>query len=375
MTTTAVRTISSERVSVARPVSAARRLVGGFRRHRRLIGGLFSLAVIVAVFVGVLPKVADFAAVRAEIAEMTWIELVTLTAAAIWNLVTYWFVVKSSLPGSTLGQAMIATEASTAVSNTVPAGGAIGMGITFRMFRSWGFKRSAVTLSMLTSGIWNNFAKLALPVLALSLLALQGAATPSRVVAGMVGLGALAAAIGLFALALRRETLAWRAGELAARAVGPIRRALRMAPPHDWGDTVVRYRNRMIELLSRRWYRLTLWTLVGHLSLFLVLLLTMRHIGISASEVSVIEALAAFAFTRLVTAIPFTPGGLGVVELALTAALVTAGGDREQVVASVLVFRALTYLIPIGFGALTFLYWRRQVAAGDASSRPQLAGG
>ena len=44
--------------------------------------------------------------------------------------------------------------------------GAIGMGITFRMFRSWGFKRSAVTLSMLTSGIWNNFAKLALPVLA-----------------------------------------------------------------------------------------------------------------------------------------------------------------------------------------------------------------
>jgi uncharacterized protein (TIRG00374 family) len=101
--------------------------------------------------------------------------------------------------------------------------------------------------------------------------------------------------------------------------------------------------------------------------LFLVLLVTMRHIGVSASEVSLIEALAAFAFTRLVTAIPFTPGGLGVVELALTAALVAAGGDREQVVASVLVFRALTYLIPIGFGALTFLYWRRQVAVGHTS--------
>jgi putative heme transporter len=56
------------------------------------------------------------------------------------------------------------------------------------------------------------------------------------------------------------------------------------------------------------------------------------------------------------------------VELALTAALVTAGGNREQVVAAVLVFRALTYLIPVGFGALTFLYWRRQVAVGHASS-------
>jgi putative heme transporter len=183
-----------------------------------------------------------------------------------------------------------------------------------------------------------------------------------------VGLAALAAAIGLFALALRREKVAWRAGELAAGVARPVWRVLRVAPPHDWGDTVVRYRNRMIELLRRRWYWLTLWTLVGHLSLFLVLLLTMRHIGISASEVSVIEALAAFAFTRLVTAIPFTPGGVGVVELALTAALVAAGGDRGQVVASVLVFRVLTYLVPIGFGALTFLYWRRQVAVGDTSS-------
>jgi putative heme transporter len=367
-TTATTSTITTDATGETPPVSAAHGLVDFVRRHRRVIGGLFSLALIVAIFYGVLPKVADFSSVRAEIAEMTWIELCTLTAAAMWNLVTYWFVVKASLPGATIGQAMIATEASTAVSNTVPAGGAIGMGITFRMFRSWGFKRSAVTLSMLTSGIWNNFAKLALPVLALSLLALQGAATPSRVVAGFVGLAALAVAIGSFALALRRETVAWRAGELAAAVVRPIRRALRMGPPHEWGDTVVRYRNRMIELLSRRWYWLTLWTVVGHLSLFLVLLLTMRHVGISPSEVSVIEALAAFAFTRLVTAIPFTPGGLGVVELALTAALVTAGGAREQVVASVLVFRALTYLVPIGIGALSFLHWRRQVAIGHASS-------
>jgi putative heme transporter len=365
--TTTTSTITRHIPAEARPVSAIRGLVAGVRRHRRLVGGAFSLVVIVAIFYGVLPKIADVSAVRAEIAEMTWLELSTLTAAAIWNLVTYWFVVKASLPGATLGQAMIATEASTAVSNTVPAGGAIGMGITFRMFRSWGFKRSAVTLSLLTSGIWNNFAKLALPVLSLSLLALQGAATPSRVIAGVVGFGALVAALGLFALALRRETAARRAGQLAARVAAPIRRRLGLRSPDDWGGTVVRYRDRMVDLLRRRWYWLTLWTLVGHLSLFLVLLLTMRHIGVSASEVSLIEALAAFAFTRLVTAIPFTPGGLGVVELALTAALVTAGGDREQVVASVLVFRALTYLIPIGFGALTFLYWRRQVAARHTS--------
>ena len=46
------------------------------------------------------------------------------------------------------------------------------------------------------------------------------------------------------------------------------------------------------------------------------------------------------------------------IELAMTAALVTAGGDREQVVAAVLVYRGLTYLLPIPIGVLCYLAWR-----------------
>lgn len=72
-----------------------------------------------------------------------------------------------------------------------------------------------------------------------------------------------------------------------------------------------------------------------------------------------IQVLAAFAFIRLVSALPITPGGLGVVELGLTAALIAAGGDRAEVVAGVLVYRVLTYLLPIPFGALTYVAWRR----------------
>ena len=66
----------------------------------------------------------------------------------------------------------------------------------------------------------------------------------------------------------------------------------------------------------------------------------------------------AFAFVRFLTALPITPGGLGVIELGLSAALVYAGGPRAEVVAAVLVFRALTYLVQIPFGAITYVYWR-----------------
>jgi putative heme transporter len=75
--------------------------------------------------------------------------------------------------------------------------------------------------------------------------------------------------------------------------------------------------------------------------------------------VSWAEALAAFAFVRLISALPITPGGLGVVELGLTAALISAGGDEAQVAAAVLVYRALTYLPPIPIGAVLYLKWRK----------------
>lgn len=120
---------------------------------------------------------------------------------------------------------------------------------------------------------------------------------------------------------------------------------------------------------------LTLATLVSHLSLFLVLLLALRHIGVSNREVSWAEALAVFAFARLVTAIPITPGGIGIVEVALIAGLSAAGGARPQVAAAVLVFRALTYVLPIPLGLGAYVFWRRNSSwrrAPNAAPRTEL---
>ena len=72
--------------------------------------------------------------------------------------------------------------------------------------------------------------------------------------------------------------------------------------------------------------------LAGHLTaVFLVLLVSLRAVGVDASQVSLVEALAAWSLIRLLTAIPITPGGLGIVEVGLSAALVgSAGREREQ---------------------------------------------
>jgi uncharacterized membrane protein YbhN (UPF0104 family) len=113
--------------------------------------------------------------------------------------------------------------------------------------------------------------------------------------------------------------------------------------------------------------QLTLSTILSHLALFFVLLLALRDVGVSEHEISTAQVLGVFAFGRLLTTLPLTPGGLGIVELSYIGGLILAGRSHAdvpadlfhaQVAAAVLVFRALTYGVQVPIGRLTYLTWR-----------------
>jgi len=301
----------------------------------------------VAIFWYVLQQFADLSEVWAAMQTLTWSEIALLSAATIWNLFTYWVVVVLSTPALKLSQAAVLTQSTTAVANSVPAGGAVAVGLTYTMLSSWGFSRSRSTLSVVVSGIWNNFVKLGTPILALAILALQGERSGGRLVAAFAGLGGLIAAIVIFALILKSEEFARRAGLTGQRAVSALLKPVNRGPAEGWDIAITKWRSRVLGLVQQRWLALTVSTIVSHLSLFAVLLLSLRVLGVSEAEVGWAQALAVFAFARLLTAIPLTPGGVGVVELALIAGLTQGPGDHGQVVAAVLMFRLLTYVLPI----------------------------
>jgi uncharacterized protein (TIRG00374 family) len=265
----------------------------------------------------------------------------------------------ATMPGMTLRQATVSTQTSTAVSNTVVGGAAISLGLTYAMNTSWGFSRSRTSVSLLISGLWNNFAKLGLPVIALVMLAFSSTPTTGRLLAGVVGVAVLVTAVVLLGMLLRSREAAARLGTAMGGIASAVRRPFGKGPVSGWDRATTKFRERTVLLLRARWHWITLTTIVSHLSLFAVLLLALRFVGVGADQVSVAEALAVFAFARLLTAIPFTPGGLGVIELALITGLSTAGGPRALVAAAVLVFRALTYVLPIPIGLATYIFWQR----------------
>jgi uncharacterized membrane protein YbhN (UPF0104 family)/membrane-associated phospholipid phosphatase len=350
-------------------------------RIRLITQAVFSLALVVVLFYYLLKDV-DLALVWAEIQAMTWTEDAALLAIAAWNLATYGLVWISVTPGLGFGRAMVMTQAASAVTNTVPTvGPAIGTGLTYTMFRSWGYSGSRTSVAVLVSGVWNAFAKLGLPVLALALLALQGNASGGRVTLALAGIGGLVAAIMVFALLLRSEQLAERFGLLAGRVASRLLGLIRRPPVQGWELATVKFRSRTLELLEHGWVPITAATLVSHLSLYVVLLACLRAVGVSDAEVSWAQVLVAFAFMRLVTIVPFTPGSAGVAEFALIAPLVAAGGDREQVTAAVLVYRALTWGLQIPVGVACYLWLRRSqlrtqpVTAGTPQVTAPKAGG
>ena len=72
-----------------------------------------------------------------------------------------------------------------------------------------------------------------------------------------------------------------------------------------------------------------------------------------------VDAFAAWALVRLLGSIPITPGGIGVVELGLTGALVGFGGSNAAVVAAVLVYRFLTMVPTLVLGLVAAFTFRR----------------
>jgi hypothetical protein len=97
-----------------------------------------------------------------------------------------------------------------------------------------------------------------------------------------------------------------------------------------------------------------------------------RGLGLSQSQVPWQTCLAAFAFVRLLTVLPVTPGGAGITELGLVGVLAAGAGHEvaAQVTAAVLLYRAVTYLAPIPGGALACLAWRYAPALRRGENRP-----
>lgn len=322
--------------------------------------GALSVAIIVATFAYVLPTIANYGDVWDVVQQLSWPEIGLLLAATALNVVTFAPSWQVALPGLSFMQALTVTQASTALSIVVPGGVAAGVAGSVGVLRGWHFSTRDITRAITLTSLWNQFINLSFPILAVFLLALSGESTAALATVAFIGVAILGVVVAGFVLILVSNRLAGDLGDVAARFVNWTLRKVHRGPVSWSGASFESFRREAGTLLERRWLPLTGATLLGNLTVFLVLLVSLRTTGVPASQVTLVEAFASWALVRLLTAIPITPGGIGVIELGLTGALVGFGGHRASVVAAVLVYRFLTTVPTLILGLAAALTWRRQ---------------
>jgi uncharacterized membrane protein YbhN (UPF0104 family) len=326
---------------------------------RTAVGGGLGLAVIVGTFVFVLPKVADYRDVWGVVKTLSWGQVGLLVGATALNLATYAPPWQAALPGLRFRQAFVLTQASTASTFVLPGGAAVGIGVSFGMLRGWGFTGRPVTLALAVTGIWNQFAMLSFPIVAVALLTLSKEQNPLLQTVAFIGVAILIVSAAGFAAGLTSDRLAKWVGNTAARIVTRLKSWIRRGPVKWDGASFVSFRHEAVGLLKRRWHVLTLAVLAGQFTVFLVLFTSLRVFDVTAGEVSAIEAFAAWSLVRLLGSIPITPGGIGIVEVGLTTALVGFGGHNAEVVAAVLVYRFLTIVPTLTLGLVAGATYKR----------------
>jgi uncharacterized membrane protein YbhN (UPF0104 family) len=240
--------------------------------------------------------------------------------------------------------------AGSALSQVLPGGAAVNVATQYGMLRNWGFEGRPVVLAVSLTTLWSQFATFAFPVLAIALLSLDGGHDGTLRTVALAGLVIVAMLAGALVAVLWSPRMAKRLGDKTARIAARLNAIVHKGPAQWNGDDLARFRSNAIDLLRHRWAALTATTLANQLTVFLVLVVSLRALDITRSEAGLIEAFAAWSLVRALGSIPITPGGVGVQEIALSGALVGFGAHNAAAVAATLLYRALTFLPSVVLG-------------------------
>lgn len=328
-------------------------------RKKQIIAGVVTVIVLVLVFALLLPKMGNYAAAWDAIKNMSLFELGILSFSVVFSIVVYVFPFQAALPGLHYGPAFMIRQTSFTISNAVPAGGAIGLGVQYGMLAQAGFSGASATSAIGITSVFNLMVTLALPVLGVIALVFSGGAHAKEVFGALGGLAAVLVMVGLFGAILRSDETARKVGGLVERIAAKVFGIVHKPAPTGITEQIVKFRESTVDVVSKRWALLTGTNFLQQFAQFGVLMVALRITETGeTTKVTIAAAFAAFALARLAGFIPITPGGLGTVDAGLTGLLIAFGATKNDALAATLLWRAASWVPQVLIGMVTFLIWR-----------------
>jgi uncharacterized protein (TIRG00374 family) len=226
---------------------------------------------------------------------------------------------------------------------------------TVVMLRKAGFDGGDAAAALTASTGLQIATALALPVLAVP--AMLGGAPVDRglTTAAYIGVAVVLLLIGAGAVLFTTDApIRWVGRSIQSLLNATVRRGRHL---DGLPGELISDRDFIRTTLGRRW-RSALLAAVGNTGFdYLALLCALRAVG-AAPRPSLV--MLAYASAELLAQIPFTPGGLGFVEAGLVGTLTLAGVPGPAALAATLLYRLVSYWLPIPAGGVAYLLFRRR---------------
>ena len=280
-----------------------------------------------------------------------WWFVVVIVLEAV-SMASLWLLLRIAMPGTRWVDVATSQLAGNAASRIIPGGAATGAVVQARMLVRSGHSAGGVSAALSATGLLSTGVLLALPVLTLPVL-LLGVPLAHQLGVGLIFSLALATVVVGVGLALLKwDRLVDWVGSVAGFLVHLVRRG---TAPETVASAFAAERNTIAAAFHGRWLRALVAAAANRLFDYAALVAALAAVGAQARPSLVLVAYVASVALALV---PITPGGLGFVEAGLTTLLVFAGVTGEQAVVGTLLYRLVSFWLPIPIGALAWAGWR-----------------
>jgi uncharacterized protein (TIRG00374 family) len=330
----------------------------GRMRHehaRWSVGRVAFLAVSAICLYLFAPSIAEVFSAYDRLGDVEPIWLLPAVLCALGSFACVWLVQAIAL-GTRDWFSVVTTQlAGNAFNRITPGGGATGTALQANMLADAGFGVAYAATALTVQSVLSTAAIVALPVFALPFVIFGTQVPDGLLQAFWIGIPVflLMVAIAFALFVVDRPLL------LLARGVAWVRCKLKRGSSIDreLGPRLIESRDRIRRQIGPRWELALGASLARWLFEYGVLVCTLC--GLSANPNPALVLLA-FVVASVLGLLPFTPGGLGFVEAGLAATLAVAGISTSDALVATLVYRLLTFWLPIPLGGIAAYVFRRR---------------
>jgi uncharacterized membrane protein YbhN (UPF0104 family) len=326
--------------------------------RERAVGLLIQVALFIFVFGWLLPQFIDYEETWNAIKSLAWWEFAILFGFAVARLPTEALIYRALLPGLHLRVGSEAYLSQNFAGLLPPPVSSI---VQYAYFRSDGFERQPALIGAVGSFIFPTAGRIVMPLVAVILLIATGNFRPEALIVAAISIIILLIAVALIWLVGRSDASARWVGNQSGRAISWVLIRFRRDPIEGLGELLVNFRTHTYGIVRERWFVGTIAISVNLLFTFLLLLLSVRFVGLSSEETpwsGVFAALAVGFFAGCV--LPLSSSGMGTSDVVIIAALSAMSGDASLAAAGEFIWRVFYSVLALPIGVFTLGRFRKR---------------